>query len=443
MLDIRDRVRPAGRAPLLQASIATMPGFMASQYHEQHRSALHAVARPALNFFAKMDQNEQRYMLMALKLARRSDRRASSSPLIGAVAVTGGRAIGHGLASTESEVCAAVMALTEAGEAASRCTLYTNAEPCSDIQDGGNQLSRLIEMHPQRVVIGSSLTRLTGPARPADGLTDDRGLRGGTIERLKHSGIVVDTELCEEECRELNEVYYKYAETGLPFVTLKFAASLDGRIATSTGHSQWISGEGSLRLAHRLRREHDAVLVGIGTVLADDPSLTVRLVKGPNPLRVVVDGRLRIPASARLISDAEAHTLIVTSGAADPARIEELERLGAEVLVLPAADAYLASSDNGGQSPSRSVDLSALLRVLGQRRIASVLVEGGSAIITSLLAQRTADRLVAAIAPKIIGKGLPAIGELGIQTLNDAITFSSVKIRKLGQDIIFDGRFDL
>jgi diaminohydroxyphosphoribosylaminopyrimidine deaminase/5-amino-6-(5-phosphoribosylamino)uracil reductase len=409
-------------------------------------SALPATGRAALNFFVKMDQNEQRYMLMALKLARRSSRRASSSPLIGAVAVSGGRAIGHGLASTESHLSAAVMALSEAGETANRCTLYTNAEPCSDVQDGGDQLSRLIEMCPQRIVIGASLTRLTG-APVTEGITEppteQTPAREGTIDRLKSAGIVVDTELCEQECRELNEVYYKYAETGLPFVTLKFAASLDGRIATATGHSQWISGEGSLRLAHRLRRDHDAVLVGIGTVLADDPSLTVRLVKGHNPLRVVVDGRLRIPDGARLISDAAAPTLIATSALADPGRIVELEKLGAEVLVLPAAEIYLAQGNNGCRRPEQSVDLSALLRILGQRRIASVLVEGGSGIITSLLAGRTADRLVAAIAPKIIGKGLPAIGELGIQALSDAITFSSVKVRKLGPDIIFDGRLNL
>ena len=214
-----------------------------------------------------------------------------------------------------------------------------------------------------------------------------------------------------------------------PFVTVKYAQSLDGRIATSTGDSQWISGPAALRLAHKLRAEHDAIIVGIGTVLADDPELTVRLVKGLDPLRVVVDTRLRTPLEARVLAGGSAAgTLIATAENVNKRRLSNIQNIGAEVLRLPAAS-------NGSR-----VDLGCLLVELGRRGINSVLVEGGRGIITSMLAARAVDRLIVVIAPKVIGKGTDAVGNLGITQLNDAITFSSVSTRRLGDDLIFDGR---
>jgi riboflavin-specific deaminase-like protein len=220
----------------------------------------------------------------------------------------------------------------------------------------------------------------------------------------------------------------QHSASSLPFVTVKFAQSLDGRIATATGDSQWISSQSSLRFAHKLRREHDAIMVGIGTVLRDDPRLTVRLVNGPSPLRVIVDSRLRLPLAARVLAEGAArHTLVATTEMVDRERASELERLGAEVLLLPS---------NPG------VDLAQLLAELGRRRISSVLVEGGARIVTSLLSARLVNRLVVAIAPKIIGQGTEAIGDLGIAHLRDAILFSNFKTRRLGPDIIFDGQLD-
>jgi diaminohydroxyphosphoribosylaminopyrimidine deaminase / 5-amino-6-(5-phosphoribosylamino)uracil reductase len=225
--------------------------------------------------------------------------------------------------------------------------------------------------------------------------------------------------------REVRES--KNSRTDLPFVTVKYAATLDGRIATATGISQWISSPSSLRLGHRLRRDHDAIMIGIGTVLADDPRLTVRLVAGRNPLRVVLDSRLRIPLKARVLEEMlAAGTLIATTEMADTARACEIERLGAEVVRFPSAP--------------EGVDLRQVLGELGRRRVASVMVEGGAGIITSLLSARLVDRLVVIIAPKIIGRGTEAVGDLGILNLDDAITFSSVKVRRLGTDVVFDGR---
>ena len=215
----------------------------------------------------------------------------------------------------------------------------------------------------------------------------------------------------------------------LPFVTVKLAQSLDGRIATATGDSQWISSQSSLRLAHKLRREHDAIMVGVGTVIRDDPRLTVRLVNGRNPLRIIVDSRLRLPLTARVLAEEAARqTLVATTEVAEPERARELEHLGAEVLRLPTF--------------ASGVDLAELLRELGRRQIESVLVEGGARIVTSLLAARLVDRFVIAIAPKIIGRGTEAIGNLGILNLQDAITFSTFKSRRLGPDIIFDGQLN-
>lgn len=230
---------------------------------------------------------------------------------------------------------------------------------------------------------------------------------------------------------ESDEKQLKYRRTGMPFVTVKFAQTLDGRIATATGDSQWISGPLSLKLAHKLRREHDAIMVGIGTVLKDDPQLTVRLVNGRDPLRVILDSSLRLPVNARVLAnEAARHTLVITTSAADPDRAAELERLGAEVLKLEPA------ADRGG------VDVRKVLQNLGGRGISSVLVEGGAATVTSLLAARLVDRLVIAVAPKIIGRGTEAIGELGIEDLKDALTFSSFKTRRLGPDIIIDARLE-
>jgi len=215
----------------------------------------------------------------------------------------------------------------------------------------------------------------------------------------------------------------------LPFVTVKFAQSLDGRIATATGDSKWITGEEARRFAHQLRSEHDAILVGIGTVLADDPELTVRLIEGRDPLRVVVDTNLRTPLTARVLANgAAAGTLIVCAESADRARVEAVEELGGEVLRLAAND------DETG------IDIGRLLEALGRRGFESVLVEGGQRIITSVLAARAADRVVAIVAPKIVGKGIESIGDLGITLVSDALTFTSVSTLKLGPDIVFDAR---
>ena len=214
-----------------------------------------------------------------------------------------------------------------------------------------------------------------------------------------------------------------------PSVTVHYAQTLDGRIATRTGNSRWISGEASLRLAHELRAEHQAVMVGIGTVLADNPQLTVRLVPGRSPRRVVLDSTLRIPLDAHVLADGTSPTLVGTTSRAPEERIKAVEQRGAEVLV---AD----------QDPTGRVDLADLLRRLAARDVATVLVEGGARVITSALRGRLVDRLVVCIAPKVIGAGIEAIGNLGILHLTEALTFSRACFTLLEEDVIFDGVID-
>jgi diaminohydroxyphosphoribosylaminopyrimidine deaminase/5-amino-6-(5-phosphoribosylamino)uracil reductase len=213
-----------------------------------------------------------------------------------------------------------------------------------------------------------------------------------------------------------------------PSVTLSYAQTLDGRIATSTGSSQWISAPESLRFSHELRAGHDAIMVGVGTVCKDDPRLTVRLAAGRNPLRVVVDSTLRTPlTSAVLTKGAAPGTVIAVTDRAPVARRGRVRALGATVLCLPA--------NAGGR-----VDLVALLAALHQRGVGSVLVEGGAGMITALLRARLVDRLVVCLAPKILGAGIEAVGDLGIRELARALLMTDTSVTPYGVDLVLDGR---
>lgn len=212
-----------------------------------------------------------------------------------------------------------------------------------------------------------------------------------------------------------------------PRVTLSFAQTLDGRVAAVDGSSQWISGPETLRFCHRLRAAHDAIMVGIGTVLRDDPRLTVRLVEGRDPLRVIVDSTLRIPLSAAVLRDGAARGTVLACTAAAPAeRRAVLAELGATILTLPAG-------------PEGKVDLAALLAALGKRGIASVMVEGGARLLTSLLRARLADAVAITIAPLVLGAGPAAIGDLGIATLAQAIRLGNATWTTYGADVVVEG----
>ena len=214
-----------------------------------------------------------------------------------------------------------------------------------------------------------------------------------------------------------------------PPVTIHYAQTLDGRLATRTGDSQWISAEPSTRFAHGLRASHAAVMVGSGTVIADDPRLTTRLVQGASPVRIVVDSTLRLPPSAKVVTDGAAPTILATTARATHERRRAFADAGADVLVLP------VTSDG-------RVELGALLDELGRRGLDSVLVEGGARLITALLRERRVRRLVVSIAPMIVGAGIEAVGELDIVRLRDALAFRRASFSQVGPDVIFDGELE-
>jgi diaminohydroxyphosphoribosylaminopyrimidine deaminase/5-amino-6-(5-phosphoribosylamino)uracil reductase len=254
-------------------------------------------------------------------------------------------------------------------------------------------------------------------------------VNGKGIKFLRSKGITITENVLNRDCRELNEGYTNYITKGRPLVTLKIAQTLDGRIATSTGHSKWITSDDSRDLAHQLRAHNDAILVGIGTVLADDPMLTVHRLKGVSPLRVILDSKLRIPLDVNVLSDDLAgRTMIITTDLASKEKISRIEEKGAMVTKLDA-------DDRGWVPPQQ------MLKKLGEIGITSVLVEGGATVHTECLRCACADKMVLFLAPKVLGSGIDAVGDLGIRNINAAIELYDLKIKQMKTDIMLEGYF--
>ena len=358
---------------------------------------------------------DELYMRRALKLAGKGCGNVSPNPMVGCVIVKGERIIGEGWHECCGENHAEINAIEKATESVSGSTIYVTLEPCSHHGRTPPCVKRLIAERPARIVIG---------------ITDPNPLVAGRgIEALQKTGITVTVGVLEEACRELNEVFFKFISTREPFVTLKYAQTLDGRIATAKGHSQWISSPPSRRFAHILRSTHDAILVGAGTVLADDPELTVRLVKGKNPLRIVLDSNIRMPLTAKILKNQDqARTLIITSPDAPRQKTAALQAMGIETMAVE-------------ETVRGRIDFKKLLGALGKRSISSLLIEGGAGVITTVLKGALADRLVVVMAPKIIGKGIEAVGNLGLIRMDQAIRLCKGRISKRGDDMIYDMRF--
>jgi len=359
---------------------------------------------------------DEDFMRRALKLARKGQGYTSPNPMVGALVVKNGRIIGEGYHRRCGTAHAEVNAIRNAGPEAQDATLYVTLEPCCHHGKTPPCTDFIVQNKIARVVIG------TMDVNP---LVACRG-----IEALRTNGITVEVGVLEKECQALNEVFFHYMKTGLPFVTLKYAQTLDGRIATVSGQSRWISSEESLNFAHKLRAQHDAILVGINTVMADNPELTVRRARGRNPLRVVVDSHLKIPSTAKVLQNLDrAKTLIATTRKKNDKKFQRLTASGATVVACRA--------DRNGK-----VSLKDLFHKLAARGISSVLIEGGSQIITTTVKENLAQRLVVTVAPKILGKGLPAVGDLNIRRLTQAKPIFVKKVRQNGTDLIIDARFD-
>ncbi len=360
--------------------------------------------------------NDEYYMKLAIALARKGRGYVSPNPLVGAVIVKNGRIIGQGYHQHFGGNHAEINALKNAAEDVAGSTLYVTLEPCCHEGKTPPCIDSLIKHKIARVVIG---TIDSNPLVSCQG-----------INYLQSSGIEVKTGVLGNDCRKLNEVFFHFMETGLPFVTIKYAQTLDGRIATATGESQWISSEASSKFTHQLRAAHDAILVGAGTVIKDNPELTVRLVRGRNPLRVIVDSELNIPRQSKIFQNiSSTPTLIATSKNASDSRFQRLAGSGAEIINIKA--------DKKG-----NVDLKKLFKILAGRNISSVLIEGGAQIITSTLKNNLANRMVTIIAPKIIGSGIEAVGDLNIRKLSSAKKLLIQKVLRRGDDIIVDSRLN-
>jgi diaminohydroxyphosphoribosylaminopyrimidine deaminase/5-amino-6-(5-phosphoribosylamino)uracil reductase len=359
---------------------------------------------------------DQYYMKRALKLAGKGRGWTSPNPLVGAVIVKDGQIVGEGYHKRFGEDHAEINAINNASESIVGATLYVTLEPCSHYGKTPPCVERIIKEKLSRVVIG---------------VTDPNPLVAGrSIAMLQDQGITTTVGILEKECRELNEAFFKYMTTKIPFVTVKYAQTVDGRIATTTGHSRWISSQASRKYAHRLRSYHDGILVGIKTVLKDDPDLTVRLVKGKNPQRIVVDSTLQIPADAKILTNQDkAPTIVATTSHCSSEKRALLREMDIETLVI--------DEDDGGH-----VDLHKLIAELGRRGISSILVEGGAEIITSLVKEKIPDRLLIITAPKIAGKGIEAIGNLGLETMDDSVRLTFKRVFRKGDDVVFDARIE-
>jgi len=359
--------------------------------------------------FFMADKATERYMIAALELARKAAGKTSPNPMVGAVLVKNGRIIGRGYHKRAGTPHAEINALNEAGHKARGATLYVNLEPCCH--------------HGRTKPCTDEIIR-AGVAEVIFSMKDPNPLVGGKgAARLRKAGIKVKSGILRKEAESLNEIYLKNITTGLPFVILKTAQTLDGRIAASGGDSKWITGSKARRMGHQLRALCDAVVVGSGTARTDDPELTVRMVKGNNPYRIVMTGSNNLPGTLKLFKENDDARTILAVPEGDPSRIR------AKNLIIWA----IKSKRNG-------LSLTDFLDKAGRFGITSILVEGGSKLATSFLKAGLVDKHYVFVAPKVIGSGIEAVGELGIKKIADGIEYKNLTVSyDLSPDILITG----
>jgi len=354
-------------------------------------------------------------MRTALELARQGEGRTRPNPPVGAVVVRDGEIVGRGFHPCAGEPHAEVFALRDAGELARGGDLYVTLEPCSHTGRTGPCCDAVIEAGVARVHLG---TRDPNPRVAGRGLT-----------RLLEAGLVVDEGLLEQECRHLIAPFARHITTGLPFVLFKGAVTLDGFTATRRGDSRWVSCAESREQVHRLRDRVDAIMVGVGTVLADNPQLTTRLPDGGrSPDRIVVDSSLQIPEDSAVLAEDGVTVILATTSAADADKLERLKSRGVEILLLP-------------EDPEGQVDLSALCRELGERGYLYVLLEGGARLAGSMWRQRLVQRVQLFIAPKLCGgdDGFRLFGGAGVERMSEALQLEQLRFEACGSDIVVVG----
>lgn len=357
--------------------------------------------------------DDEYYMRLALELAAKASGQTDINPVVGCVVVKEGRIVGIGAHLKRGEGHAEVHALQMAGEQAEGATVYVTLEPCSHYGKTPPCCERIIAAKAAKVVIAA--------------IDPNPEVAGRGVARLRDSGIEVEIGLLGEQSCLLNEKFNKYITTRMPFVTLKTASTLDGRIASRTGDSRWVTGAAAREQVHTLRHQHQAIMVGINTILADDPLLTTRAsVPALDPVRIIVDSKLRLPPHARVVTDRSVRTVVLTTAQADRDARDLLEQAGVEIIVCGAGPA---------------VDLGKAMKELGKLDIGSILLEGGGRLNGAMLEAGLIDKVILYYAAKIIGgASAPSTFSFeGIERMSEAIQLERVQVDMAGDDIRITG----
>jgi diaminohydroxyphosphoribosylaminopyrimidine deaminase/5-amino-6-(5-phosphoribosylamino)uracil reductase len=363
-----------------------------------------------------VNETDKKFMKAALAQAKRGLGRTSPNPAVGAVVVKGDRILAKGYHRKAGMAHAEVEVLHKLGGRAPECTLYVTLEPCNHHGRTPPCTEAILRSGLRRVVVGMN--------------DPNPGVAGGGCDFLRKNGIEVTIGVQEAECRQLNEVFIKFVTTQRPFVMLKSALTMDGWIATCQGDSKWITNEESRQFAHRLRDQVDAVMVGIGTIISDNPSLTTRLARrsGRDPLRIVVDSHLRTPVNANILNVESSATTLVAVGLETGGREKMfLEKKGVSILNCPVKGS--------------KIDLDALMGILGKMEISSILMEGGASITGSMIREKLVDKFYIFLAPKILGggDGIPMAAGPGSKRMEQCMRLKNTQLRRFGDDILVVG----
>ena len=359
-------------------------------------------------------------MQMALDLAKKGEGFTSPNPMVGAVIVKDGKVIGKGYHKAAGEAHAEVNAIDDAGALAKNATLYVTLEPCN---------------HTGRTPPCTEKVITSGIRRVVAAMNDPNpGVKGGGLDYLKSRGISITVGVCEKQAKRLNEIFIKHVGTKRPFTIVKCAATLDGRIATKTGDSRWVTGEESRQFVHQLRHAVDAVMVGINTVEKDNPSLTTRLttrlknLKQLDPTRIILDTHLRISEKAKLLRlHSDSDTILITGPLVSSDKKTRLEKKGVRIIESPVSDGL--------------IDLDRLMDLLGSLGITSLLIEGGGRVFASALSAGIVDKVLFFYAPKILGgdDGIPICKGPGVDLMDDCILVKDIRVRRFGDDVMIEG----
>ena len=361
--------------------------------------------------------NDSEYMGIALELAKKGCGYTSPNPMVGAVIVRNGEIIGQGWHEKYGEPHAERNALASCKVSPRGATMYVTLEPCCHYGKQPPCTDAVIEAGIKRVVVGS------GDPNPL--------VAGKGIKILREHGIEVEENVLKEECDKLNEIFLHYIRTGLPFVVMKYAMTADGKIAAYTGKSKWITGEIARECVHEQRHRYSAIMVGSGTVIADDPMLTCRIPEGKNPVRIICDSRLITPLDSKIVKTAKEVSTIIATCCEDKDKIKEYEKNGCRIMNIPKKEGH--------------IDLCVLMKKLGGEKIDSILLEGGAALNWSALSSGIVNKAQIYIAPKLFGGNTAKtpIGGIGVESPDSAFRLKNTVISRLGDDFLIEGEVDM